>query len=284
MIQQRRMATVVLLACTAYLLGSLGALSPERVEAGPDDPEAVRLTDVVERLARIEDALQDLVRAQEEQAKRLEPVVWMAEELRAYQAQTGGKSPLFRARLAANETAAIATLRNIVSAQAQVQQSGKIDMDNDGNGEYAGFLEMSSASKGRMYHLLFPPVLTGAFRVMSKAGTVSRSGYFFRIFLPDADGQGVGEPQRGYGKESPVAPDLAEQVWCCYAWPIEQGESGKRAFFTNQRGDVLACDTHRYSAQDGGPAADAAFRERGDIRGAAGGGKGADENTWMAID
>ena len=63
---------------------------------------------------------------------------------------------LLAARLSANETAAIATLRNITSAQAQFQQSGKADFDDDGTGEYGGFLELSGAKAGRMPGPLVP--------------------------------------------------------------------------------------------------------------------------------
>ena len=50
---------------------------------------------------------------------------------------------LMAARLSANEAAAIATLRSISSAQAQVQSSGAIDTDGDGGGEYGYFGELS---------------------------------------------------------------------------------------------------------------------------------------------
>ena len=53
---------------------------------------------------------------------------------------------LLAARLSANETAAIATLRNIISAQAQFQQGAKADTDADGTGEYGGFVEMSAGA------------------------------------------------------------------------------------------------------------------------------------------
>src|SRR6187402_2069591 len=52
---------------------------------------------------------------------------------------------LMSARLAANEAAAISTLRSISSAQAQVQSSGAIDTDADGAGEYGGFAELAGA-------------------------------------------------------------------------------------------------------------------------------------------
>jgi prepilin-type N-terminal cleavage/methylation domain-containing protein len=50
---------------------------------------------------------------------------------------------LMAARLSANESAAISTLRSLTSAQAQVQSSGAIDTDGDGAGEYGGFGELA---------------------------------------------------------------------------------------------------------------------------------------------
>ena len=99
---------------------------------------------------------------------------------------------LLAARLSANETAAIATLRNIISAQAQFQQSGKADTDDDGTGEYGGFIELSGQGAGRMTGILVPAVLSGAFKVLNANGEVSRSGYFFQVFLPDAAGAQLG--------------------------------------------------------------------------------------------
>lgn len=64
---------------------------------------------------------------------------------------------LIAARLSANETAAIATLRNVVAAEAQFKQSAKVDTDGDGAGEYGGFAEMSGGIAGRMAAVLTPP-------------------------------------------------------------------------------------------------------------------------------
>src|SRR5262245_14869357 len=142
---------------------------------------------------------------------------------------------LLAARLSANETAAIATLRNITSAQAQFQQSAKADEDNDGTGEYGGFIELSGAAAGRMAAVLVPPVLSGSFRVLNPNGQVSRSGYFFTMFLPDNAGAPVQEPQAGWvgGGGSGLNADLAETTWCAYAWPVNYNQSGNRTFFTN---------------------------------------------------
>ena len=50
---------------------------------------------------------------------------------------------LLAARLNANESAAIATLKNISSGQAQCQASGAIDANGNGQGEYGFFGELS---------------------------------------------------------------------------------------------------------------------------------------------
>ncbi len=192
---------------------------------------------------------------------------------------------LLSARLSANETAAIATLRNIISAEAQFQQSAKADTDNDGTGEYGGFLEMSGGGAGRMGSLLSPPVLSGAFRVLNVAGEVSRSGYFFRVYLPDAVGAGVGEPQSGY-TAAMVDADLVETTWCTYAWPVNYGQSGNRTFFTNQGGDVVATENSAYSGTAGGPTSDAAFNpaDAGSITGAVAIAiVGVDGSTWKQV-
>jgi len=117
---------------------------------------------------------------------------------------------LLAARLSANETAAIATPRDIISAEAQFQQSAKTDTDNDGTGEYGGFLEMSGGGVGRLGSVLSPPVLSGAFRVLNVAGEVSRSGYFFRPYLPDAGGDVVATEKNTYsGTTAGPASDAA---------------------------------------------------------------------------
>lgn len=189
------------------------------------------------------------------------------------------------ARQAANEAAAVATSRNVISALAQSQQSAKADEDQDGTGEYAGFLELSGAAAGRMAGVLVPPVLSRAFQVLNQNGEVLRNGYLYRIYLPDARGAGVGEPATGY-RLGQVDPDLAETTWCVYAWPEQYGKTGTRTFFVNQGGDTLATDAPAYSGSGHGPDADAAFQpsHRGGIVGLpAVGGVGADGNVWKQV-
>jgi hypothetical protein len=192
---------------------------------------------------------------------------------------------LERARKDANEVAAVATARNAISAMAQIQASSKIDEDLDGTGEYGGFLEMSAAAVGRMANgrPLAPPVLSGAFRTLTSHGEAYRAGYLYRLFLPDARGNGVGEGPQGYAPGQ-VDPDLAETTWCLYAWPAVGGVSGQRTFFANQAGDVLATEDARYVGPGNGPPADAAFRGSGGIAGAAAVGvAGNDGNVWKQV-
>jgi prepilin-type N-terminal cleavage/methylation domain-containing protein len=176
---------------------------------------------------------------------------------------------LLSARLNANETAAIATLRNISSAQAQFQAGAKIDVDEDGSGEFGYFGELSGAtntrdaSGGVTGQAIDPPVLSAAFRAVNNR-VVTRSGYVFQMYLPDADGVGVAEAADG-GADSSDLPDAdnSETTWCCYAWPANYGTSGNRTFFVNQQGDVVQSNnqagTQQYSSTTTMPSADAAF-------------------------
>jgi len=171
---------------------------------------------------------------------------------------------LLSARLNANESAAIATLKNISSGQSQCQASGVIDVNGNGQGEYGFFGELSGRIAVRnntgATQTIAPPVLSTAFGNINPQSNVSRSGYLFRMYLPDAVGAGIaetpatgGDPTNGLG----VDPGQAETLWCCYAWPQVQGNSGKRTFFVNQSGDILA--TNGVTVAYGGDATPAAM-------------------------
>jgi prepilin-type N-terminal cleavage/methylation domain-containing protein len=151
---------------------------------------------------------------------------------------------LLSARLNANETAAIATLRNISSAQAQFQASSHADVDNDGTGEFGVFGELAAGTCGvrSTGTSITPSVLSGAFRTVNGEGEVSRSGYIFQMYLPAAAADGTAEPEAADGgvAAADVDADLSETTWCCYAWPANYNNSGNRTFFVNQTGDVTS--------------------------------------------
>jgi prepilin-type N-terminal cleavage/methylation domain-containing protein len=213
---------------------------------------------------------------------------------------------LLAAKLSANETAAIATLRNLVSCQAQAQTSGKIDCDNDGIGEYGCFLELTGtvgvrkgpvagtppsctwAVKGTVVN---PPILSAALANVDLLGFVTKSGYAFMIFLPD------GAASAGFAHETTTGPggagadfntavgcDLAETTWCAYAQPVIRGNTGNRAFFCNQAGDVMQSPNDKAGAEHQGVAAavvgNSAFTGAGITSQIAVGKAGNDGNDW----
>jgi prepilin-type N-terminal cleavage/methylation domain-containing protein len=191
---------------------------------------------------------------------------------------------LMSARLAANESAAISTLRSIASAQAQIQSSAAVDSDADGGGEYAFFGELSGAFPLRVSAAgvpaagavgtdeLNPAMLSSAFGDVDLS-TVQRSGYVYQIFLPAATVAGVtdGEAEAiGGGADAANLPDAdnCEILWAAYAWPKDVNKTGNRAFFINQEGDLLQMNNRLaapYNGTAAGPAFDAAFSIAGDM-------------------
>jgi prepilin-type N-terminal cleavage/methylation domain-containing protein len=160
---------------------------------------------------------------------------------------------LMSARLSANETSAIATLRAVSSAQAQFQASAKCDVDLNGTGEFGMFREMSGASGVRLTSLadavgtaMNPPVLSGSFRSLNALGEVTRSGYRFHLALPGWAGNGVAETDTG-PLSATLDATLCESSWCCYAWPSAYSKTGNRTFFINQGGDIVAADSASYT-------------------------------------
>ncbi len=193
---------------------------------------------------------------------------------------------LLAAKLSANETAAIATLRNLASCQAQMQTCGKIDCDNDGIGEYGTFLELTGSAGGRkgfapaggpnlvatdfsaQGSLVSPPILSPSMAIVDANGVVQKSGYCFLIWLPDSEKRGAWTHETGPGPtpglaggNAHVGVDASEQHWCAYAWPAVRGTSGNRCFFVNEKGDVFQSRNAvaKHQGPTGIPAADSVF-------------------------
>jgi hypothetical protein len=239
---------------------------------------------LAERVSRLAGAVSELraevKRLREENARLSSKVDPVSDLLAMLQNQ---RPQIDAARRRSQETIAVATLRNVTSAQAQMQYSARIDVDRDGTGEYGGFLEMSGANAGRMSSVLVPPVLSSSFRTLDEFGEVLREGYLYRFYLPDAHGSPIGEPPTGFDVTSGVDPDLSETTWCAYAWPAEPGGT-HRVFFMNQAGDVLSTEDAAYVGPSNGPAPDAAFQRPGSITGAtAVGTTGNDGNVWTQV-
>jgi prepilin-type N-terminal cleavage/methylation domain-containing protein len=204
---------------------------------------------------------------------------------------------LLSARLNANETSAISTLRNISSAQSQFQASAKVDVDNDGTGEFGYFRELSGAVACRTAttggntggKVANPPVLSGAFRTLNAQARVTRSGYLFMMVLADAAGGAQLEdvtPTSVHTNSSTVPADVAETTWACYAWPSSYSTSGNRTFFVNQAGDITGKDDPAISGS-GGIQCGSAFMGAGNAYGITGkpavGTVGRDGKMWKQI-
>jgi len=183
---------------------------------------------------------------------------------------------LMSARISANENAAIATLRTIAGSQQQLQASAAMDTDGDGGGEYGYFGELAGSDELRAYvssvapaavgaNLLTPSILPTAFSNVSANGDVARSGYVFKIFLPAATVGGAiaGLAEAAGGGSAAALPDgdNCEILWGCYAWPETAQQTGNRAFFINQEGDLLQMlnQDATYDGTASAPAFDAAY-------------------------
>ncbi len=209
---------------------------------------------------------------------------------------------LMAARLSANESAAISTLRSLTSAQAQLQSSGAIDTDGDGSGEYGFFGELSGADPVRVsvagaaaagaagVDELNPAVLSGAFGNVANS-QVTRSGYIFQMYLPGAGSPAapVAEDATGGALAGPFPdPDNGEVLWACYAWPVAVNQTGNRVFFVNQEGDIYQMNNRIAAPYEGTvtpPAGDAIFSAAGDMGSPLGvnGLLASDNNTWVPV-
>lgn len=203
---------------------------------------------------------------------------------------------LLSARLNANETAAMSSVRNVWTGAAQFQTSARIDLDLDGGGEHGFLREMSGLVGMRMTadgSLVEPQpknaVIPSGFRNIDAAGGVSRTGYRFQLILPDANGNGVHERRVGPYTGS-IGTDLAENTFCIYAWPSRFSYTGNRTFFVNEEGDVIQTTDTRYTGANMYtlPFAGAAFRGTGPLTSITGdpavGTVGRDGNLWRKLD
>jgi len=203
------------------------------------------------------------------------------------------------ARLSANETSAIATMRAIVTAQMQATSSASIDTDSDGRAEFGYFGELCGTIPTRVstpggpgagvvgIHELEPSPLLSSMGSISN-GVATHSGYVFQMWLPDAAGAGVPEDPGG-GKTAGPFPDSdsSETSFCAYAWPMSSGATGNKCFFINQDGLIVQTANRgpgAYSGVSAGPNFDAAYVAAGSMLGAhALNGVGADGRTWVPV-
>jgi len=201
---------------------------------------------------------------------------------------TGVVSPRWHRGLGlkGNEVAAIATLRNLHTAQEQFRKGAFADENGNGVGEYGSLAELSAGAPVRGGVALQTPLLSAAFHAVGTHGVsrLRRGGYWIQVYFAAPDGAIRTERIRGGLRPGDLDAALAEKFWCAYAWPIEHDRTALRTFFVNQEGDILATDDYRYSGNHG-PEPDAAFAP--DAQGITGAtamdSKGRDGNLWKAV-
>ena len=192
---------------------------------------------------------------------------------------------LLSSKLVSNETAAIATMRAISSAQFQFQTSSVLDLNSDGGSEFGTLRELGGLDPVRGTSApLAIGLLSKSAAITDLTGGVTLKGYRFRMFLPAADGTGVVATAANAAQFDPA---LSQRYWTCVAWPLVQGKSGKRAFFVNQQGMLLESRATDYDGSSSEPDAGAGLvgvaptSINADTL--ATGGLGADGNEWVMV-
>lgn len=150
---------------------------------------------------------------------------------------------LLSSKLAANEASALGTLRSVATAQAQFQTAAAVDVDQDGAGEYGSLGELSGGVALNVRGTgpaapLESPLLGETFRRIDAQGRATKTGYYFLLYLPDVNNTGLAEVAGG-GPAAGVDADRCEAFWGCYAWPVDPGSTGNRAFFVNHRMELV---------------------------------------------
>lgn len=153
---------------------------------------------------------------------------------------------LLRARISGNEGSAVGTLRTMSTSQGQAQGASIIDQDGDGTGEFMTLGELCGDTNMRgndtttnQARKADPGYITKA---LSPYGNTygSKSGYFFKVYLPGVAAPITDNSTTGLNGASTNA-NSQEVKWRGYAWPASAKSSGNRAFAVDQAAEVFAC-------------------------------------------
>lgn len=156
----------------------------------------------------------------------------------------------------ANEERAIAILRKLRLAELQFRQQVVVDQDGDGRGEFGFLPELAGTVEVRGGGWLNPPLIESSYgeSAMRYGGVAISDGYCFCCYLP-----GVKVAMVGSGNElkpladavtdvsHAIAVDWQENNFLIYAWPVEPGQTGIRAFAISRSAGITACSQHNYS-------------------------------------
>jgi hypothetical protein len=151
-------------------------------------------------------------------------------------------------RPGANESAAIATLKNLAVSQEQFRMAGYLDRDGDGVGEFGTMRELGGEDSGRLTTAMSVPLVSRGMIPKEAGGRFLRSGYYFQLYLPDGP-QGWTLPRAT--SLCDAGADDAEQQFLVLAWPASFDETGKRCFFVDGNGTVKAAknDDWKFSGE-----------------------------------
>jgi type IV pilus assembly protein PilA len=173
---------------------------------------------------------------------------------------------LLRARISANESSTIGSLRSLSTAQTQFQGQAVVDQDGDGVGEYGYFGELSGTEglRGNGPRLSSAPFMAAVLGVKDATGHSQKSGYFFKMYLPTAAATAAAELTVIPAAAVPLDANEQETRWTAYAWPNSRGTTANRCFMINHAGTVMSTpnNTAKYSGSGASgvvPAADAAY-------------------------
>jgi len=138
---------------------------------------------------------------------------------------------LLRARLAANESSAIASLRTISSAQETFRSSIVKDQDADGLGEYGTLSELAGLTAGAgMSAPASPPFID------NQLGQGTKSGYNFVVLV------GTQAGCTPVGATAMSAPNASEIEYFAVAVPVAHQRTGNRSFILDASGVIRGSD------------------------------------------
>ncbi len=152
---------------------------------------------------------------------------------------------LMSSRATANESATVATLRTISSAEFRFKVMLAKDRTASATAEFGSLREMAGVEPiAGTSEVLRPALLSSSLGQLDANGRLMRQGYYYALYLPDASGQGVIATAANMPT---IDPRMAQSAYSLVAWPSANGNSGRAAFFVNQRGDILKTTTSNYS-------------------------------------
>jgi hypothetical protein len=191
---------------------------------------------------------------------------------------------LMAARMDANETAAVALMHSIQSAEAQIQSTGILDLDHDGAGEYGSLAELAGATRLRGSGEFLQPVILPVDARSFSDGVLTRNGYHFVVYLPGSKKGTFCEPKARDGSD--ISAHQAEIEYIVQAWPVKAPETGRRVFVVDQEGDLVCCQNPacKYSGLEHRPACDAYLPAQPGVDRASGKPyTGRDGSTWVMV-